>query len=59
MGYLDHLAFKYPQIAEVLSIGKSFEGRALKIIKISTGANKNGEQKPSIWIDAGTVLIEF
>lgn len=53
MGYLDYLAERYPELVEVMSIGESFEGRPLKIVKVSTGANKSGESKPSIWIDAG------
>lgn len=57
MGYLDYLEVKYPQLVEVFSIGKSFEGRALKVIKVSTGANRNGEPKPSIWIDAGKKIV--
>ncbi|XP_023248304.1 carboxypeptidase A2-like [Copidosoma floridanum] len=59
MGYLDYLASKYPQIVEVVSIGKSFEGRPLKIVKVSTGANVNGEPKPTIWIDAGMHAREW
>ncbi|XP_058794270.1 carboxypeptidase A2-like [Phymastichus coffea] len=59
MGYLDYLAEKYPQLVEVMSIGESFEGRALKVVKVSTGADKNGESKPSIWIDAGMHAREW
>ncbi|XP_001602586.2 carboxypeptidase A2-like [Nasonia vitripennis] len=59
MGYLDYLASKYPQLVEVFSIGKSFEGRALKVIKVSTGAKRNGEPKSSIWIDAGMHAREW
>jgi hypothetical protein len=31
-------------------IGKSSEGRDLKLLKVSTGSEKN---KPAIWIDGG------
>lgn len=59
MGYLDYLALKYPHLVEVSSIGKSFEGRSLKIIKVSSGADKNGEAKPAIWIDAGMYNLKL
>lgn len=54
MDFLDYLASEYPQLVKVKSIGKSYEDRALKIIKISSGPGKNGEPKPAIWIDAGS-----
>lgn len=53
MQYLDYLASEYPQLVKVQSIGKSYEDRALKIVKISSGPGKSGEPKPAIWIDAG------
>lgn len=40
----------------VESIGKSYEGRDLKIIKISNGAS-NGKRK--IWLDAGLHAREW
>jgi hypothetical protein len=52
--YLDYLSLKYPDIVEVLTIGKSSLGQPLKVIKISTGQfTKNGEVKPAVWIDGG------
>ncbi|XP_014230662.1 carboxypeptidase A2-like [Trichogramma pretiosum] len=59
MGYLDYLKEKYPHLVEIESIGKSFEGRDLMVAKISTGVDKNGEPKPSIWIDAGMHAREW
>lgn len=55
--YLKYLAFRYPSIAEVITIGHSYEGQPIKMIKISTGTNKGGEAKPAIWIDAGEFLF--
>lgn len=55
--YLEYLAFRYPSIVEVITIGDSYEGQAIKMIKISTGTNKEGEAKPAIWIDAGEFLF--
>lgn len=54
--YLEYLAFRYPKIIELVTIGKSYEGQPIKMAKISTGLNKDGERKPAIWIDAGKFL---
>jgi Zinc carboxypeptidase. len=52
--YLDYLSLKYPELVEILAIGKSSLGRPLRVIKISTGqSTKNGEVKPAVWIDGG------
>ena len=52
--YLDYLSQKYPELVEMLTIGKSSLGQPLKVIKISTGQlTKNGEVKPAVWIDGG------
>jgi len=46
--FLDDQAAAQPNIAQTISIGTSFEGRDMKVIKIS----KSGETKPAIWYDA-------
>ncbi|KAM0736624.1 Carboxypeptidase B [Formica fusca] len=51
--YLEYLAFKYPKILELITIGQSYEGQPIKMAKVSTGLKKDGERKPAIWIDAG------
>ncbi|XP_072767295.1 carboxypeptidase B [Anoplolepis gracilipes] len=51
--YLEYLAFKYPKMVELVTIGHSYEGQPIKMAKVSIGLNKNGERKPAIWIDAG------
>ncbi|KAG5343280.1 CBPB Carboxypeptidase, partial [Acromyrmex heyeri] len=51
--YLEYLAFRYPTIVELITIGHSYEGQPIKMAKVSTGLNKEGERKPAIWIDAG------
>ncbi|CAG7729391.1 unnamed protein product [Allacma fusca] len=53
----DSLASNYPDLVEVLDIGKSFEGRPLRVIKIST--SKTNEKKPAIWIDGGIHAREW
>ncbi|XP_043514779.1 carboxypeptidase A2-like isoform X2 [Frieseomelitta varia] len=57
--YLEYLALRYPSVAEVITIGHSYEGQPIKMIKISTGTNKGGEAKPAIWIDAGMHAREW
>ena len=46
--FLDQIAAEHSSIASTISIGQSFEGRELKLLKIS----KSGETKPAIWFDA-------
>lgn len=53
--WLDEQAALHPDIATVVSIGKSFEGRDLKVLKIS----KSGETKPAIWLDANIHAREW
>ncbi|XP_076167268.1 carboxypeptidase B isoform X2 [Ptiloglossa arizonensis] len=40
--YLEYLAFKYPKMVELITIGHSYEGQPIKMVKISTGRNKEG-----------------
>ncbi|XP_039310981.1 carboxypeptidase B isoform X2 [Solenopsis invicta] len=51
--YLEHLATKYPKMVKLITIGHSYEGQPIKVAKVSTGSNKQGQKKPAIWIDAG------
>ncbi|CAK9813043.1 Carboxypeptidase A4 [Anthophora plagiata] len=57
--YLEYLALRYPKMVELITIGHSFEDQPIKMIKISTGPNKEGETKPAIWIDAGMHAREW
>jgi hypothetical protein len=51
---MEYLSLKYPELVEMLTIGKSSLGQPIKIIKVSTGQRtKNGEIKPAVWIDGG------
>lgn len=47
---------EHSDIASVESIGQSYEGRDMKIIKISTGGNG---AKPAIFIDGGIHAREW
>lgn len=54
MKYLDYLEIQYPNLVELETIGYSYEGQPLRVVKISSGRNeKTGETKPTVWIDAG------
>ncbi|KAJ8922113.1 hypothetical protein NQ315_004047 [Exocentrus adspersus] len=55
LAYIDQIATDYPSIASTEIIGKSFEGRDLTIIKISSG----GSDKPIIYIEAAIHAREW
>ncbi|XP_043264930.1 carboxypeptidase B-like [Colletes gigas] len=57
--YLEYLAFKYSKMVELITIGHSYEGQPIKMVKISTGLNKEGEAKSAVWIDAGMHAREW
>jgi murein tripeptide amidase MpaA len=48
--YIEYLTITYPDICQTEVIGKSSQGRYLKLLKVSTGGDSN---KPAIWIDGG------
>lgn len=48
-----YLSEHYPHLVELLPIGKTSEGRPLKVVKISNGQTRENVVKPAIWIDAG------
>ncbi|XP_022248674.1 carboxypeptidase B-like, partial [Limulus polyphemus] len=54
--YMKYLASEYPKLASTFSIGKSFEGRDLLVLKITT---YKSSKKPIIWIDGGTHAREW
>ncbi|XP_045488617.1 carboxypeptidase A4-like [Pieris rapae] len=48
--FMENLAKEYPYLCTVMIIGKSVEGRDLKLLKISNGDSSN----PGVWLD-GTI----
>ncbi|XP_076054201.1 carboxypeptidase B-like [Oratosquilla oratoria] len=54
-GYMDYLATTYSDIAQVESYGKTFEGRDMKMLKLSKG----GSGKPIVFIDGGIHAREW
>ncbi|KAK0089529.1 hypothetical protein PV325_006862 [Microctonus aethiopoides] len=59
MKYLDYLASTYPSLVKLETIGRSYEGQPLKVVKISSGKKKSGATKPTVWIDAGIHAREW
>jgi len=58
MDYLSCLCDKFPDRAQTIDIGKSVEGRALRVIKIGR-PRPDGMAKTAIWIDGGTHAREW
>jgi len=54
--YIENLAAEFPQYASVSTIGKTYEGRPMKIIKIQ--ANPSVPKK-TIWLDGGLHAREW
>ncbi|XP_065341654.1 carboxypeptidase B-like [Cloeon dipterum] len=42
MAYVDEVSAAFPEIVTVIEIGSSWEGRPLKVVKLSNGPGKNG-----------------
>lgn len=51
-GYLDYLAQTYPQLVTLTDIGRSLEGRPLRLVKISSGV----PNAKAFWIDGGKII---
>jgi len=49
--YMDYLVEQYPELVSTEIIGKSYEGRDMRILKICKGGTCG--QKPAMWIDGG------
>lgn len=49
-GYLNYLADTYPRLVQLVSVGSSYEGRPLYVVRISSSSSGT---KPAIWIDGG------
>nr|CAD7460328.1 unnamed protein product [Timema tahoe] len=51
--YIEHLTIAFSHLVEVVTIGKTNEGVALKVVKVSSGSAfpEEGTVKPAVWID--------
>jgi murein tripeptide amidase MpaA len=54
--YLEELAVQYPDLVTLQSIGLSYEGREMVVIKISTGGDG---QRPAVLVDGGIHAREW
>ena len=54
--YIDGLAEKFPDLATVWEVGKTYEGRPMKAITLSTQPNSG---KPTLWFDGGLHAREW
>ena len=54
--FVSCLASQYPDKATLFSIGKSWEGRELHLLRIT---NNNKRTKTSVWIDGGIHAREW
>ncbi|EAT48325.1 AAEL000653-PA [Aedes aegypti] len=53
--WMDYLAKSYPDVCSTQIIGKSFQGRNLKVLRISNGNPSNS----AVWIDGGIHAREW
>jgi len=51
-------AKEYPDLVKMESIGKSYEGREIWILKVTNYRTGNDTEKPAIWIDANIHAME-
>lgn len=56
--FIDEISRQNPELCSLETIGKSSEGRAMKIIKIGY-SNSSKPNKPIVWIDAGIHAREW
>jgi len=55
--YIDHLSQEYPDLIEIETIGKSYEGVPLRVIRIKP--DENATDTKSIWVDGGIHAREW
>ena len=47
-------ANEYPELCEIVSIGKSYEGRDIWLVEITDHSTGPASDKPAFWVDANT-----
>ena len=55
--YMDYLEKTYPDLVSIEDIGKSYEGRPMRVLKICKGGTCG--DKPAMWIDGGIHAREW
>ncbi|MGE5140910.1 MAG: M14 family metallopeptidase [Rudaea sp.] len=56
---LKSFAEEYPQLVQLVSIGKSYEGRDVWVAKVTNLATGPDEEKPALWIDGNIHAMEL
>jgi hypothetical protein len=56
LDYFDGLAASFPSLGSTTVIGKSYGGKDIKVLKLSTDASAN---KPALWFDGGLHAREW
>ena len=51
--FLKDVNQKYPQYTDLVSIGKSYQGRDLWLLTVTDFKTGKPEDKPGIWVDGG------
>merc|ERR1711997_397515 len=54
---MDYLVKQYPELVSIEEIGKSYEGRTMRVLKVCKGGMCG--QKPGLWIDGGIHAREW
>ncbi|MDK2413577.1 M14 family zinc carboxypeptidase, partial [Aphanizomenon sp. 202] len=49
--YMDHIASEHPDVATVFSLGKTWEGRDIKALRLTRDGDE--DTKPIVFLDAG------
>lgn len=57
--FLKAASRRYPRLARLRSIGRSYEGRELWLMELSNTATGPAEEKPGFWIDGNTHATEL
>ena len=52
--WMDNFALKHTNTVKIFEVSKSFEGRSIRALQISTAFN---ESKPAIWIDGFEIIF--
>ena len=56
--WMKTLEAEYPDLVELVEVGKSFEGRTITAVKF-TGKGGNSTEKPGLWLDGGIHAREW
>jgi len=55
--YVDYISQEYPELVEIITIGKSYEGLPLRVIRIRP--DKSATNPNAIWVDGGIHAREW